>query len=1038
MKIGKAIMIVAILVVVMGIASANDWITVGNAYKSGNTIVLTDNWHEDGAVWYVHPIKLNENFDVKTNVYLGNDYYGADGITFTIQKLRYNSKLGYYINALGGASGGLGYQGIENSVAVEIDTFQNYQFDPPFDRMAIDVNGSVDHYTQPVSLGNVEDGRIHTLEISWNASEHNLRVYFDGSLKINVTIDLQKFVGSNLAVIGFTGATGGYYNYQYVIPLNVNASTVNITYETPFVIDRLPYTIDVPGTYIIDKNITVRDLTGSGISIECSNVVLDGLYHTLTIDFMSGSVIYDDNNYNVTIKNLNLIVKNLNRRWDIPGSIIFCENYYDFIYQTKIVNCTFIIKNGSNWIYAIFNILPPNNVINCTLTGPKTPGSVGIYTNSNMAIINDTKIEGFDYGILGAGYSITVDGCKIKDCYYGIDLAPDEYDQVKIVNNEISNCTGGIYLGVNIINGDYARRVYKRLEVENGGVVEGNRIVNNDIGLYVYQCSGLTIYNNYFCNEQNVKVNSSDVTWNVPKTPGRNIVGGAFLGGNYWASPNGNGFSQVCPDNNSDGFCDHPFVIDKDNVDHLPLKLDRIPPQIEIEQPGRNVKVGTVDVEFKVVDEGGSGVKMVEAYMDGVKLNLTNEGNRYECKVYVDEGNHTLRVIAEDYVGNENETIYTFTAEKPKIRVTSIILLNKTIELGESELIEVQAYNYGDVKDSYTTTVYIEHNDTVVYSKTFSATISPHSYYTWGFDYTPSSPGSYTVKAENVTAEFYVIPPHAQFKVSFKANPGYGFVNVTVNVSNVGDATGSTTLYLYVDGSKFTSLGNVSLPPNNTTTLECTIKLTGDHDIAVGNDTNVLTNYIHVSIPSPFVVSLSLSSAPNPILIKDNVSLEISVKNRSPFDYNYSGTLEIQQPDGSLTTKLVHIQIPPNSSSSITVPFTPTIPGTYEASIGYASITFDVLKRVELHVSSTTPTPGSKLNISVTVRGHSQTYKLIVKAKTKTLYNNYVFVTNTTNINVLSIKVPAVKRTISVPIYAYLYLNGTLIDSSTTTIVLKP
>lgn len=61
-------------------------------------------------------------------------------------------------------------------------------------------------------------------------------------------------------------------------------------------------------------------------------------------------------------------------------------------------------------------------------------------------------------------------------------------------------------------------------------------------------------------------------TWSIPKTPGVNIVNGPYLGGNYWASPDGDGFSQTHPDR-GDGFCVAPLMIATDNIDLLPLHI---------------------------------------------------------------------------------------------------------------------------------------------------------------------------------------------------------------------------------------------------------------------------------------------------------------------------------------------------------------------------------------------------------------------------------------------------------------------------------
>jgi len=70
---------------------------------------------------------------------------------------------------------------------------------------------------------------------------------------------------------------------------------------------------------------------------------------------------------------------------------------------------------------------------------------------------------------------------------------------------------------------------------------------------------------------------SAEYTWNISKTPDKNIVGGPYLGGNFWANPNGTGFSQTCNDIDMDGICDDPYVIDENNIDYLPLSLKYMP-----------------------------------------------------------------------------------------------------------------------------------------------------------------------------------------------------------------------------------------------------------------------------------------------------------------------------------------------------------------------------------------------------------------------------------------------------------------------------
>ncbi len=99
-------------------------------------------------------------------------------------------------------------------------------------------------------------------------------------------------------------------------------------------------------------------------------------------------------------------------------------------------------------------------------------------------------------------------------------------------------------------------------------------------GIGMLDASNVNIWNNYLSNDVNVDLSGGDVTnatWNAGKIAGSNIVGGPYLGGNYWANPDGTGWSQVTPDR-GDGFCNAPYAIDQDNIDNLPLHIRTEPP----------------------------------------------------------------------------------------------------------------------------------------------------------------------------------------------------------------------------------------------------------------------------------------------------------------------------------------------------------------------------------------------------------------------------------------------------------------------------
>ena len=100
-----------------------------------------------------------------------------------------------------------------------------------------------------------------------------------------------------------------------------------------------------------------------------------------------------------------------------------------------------------------------------------------------------------------------------------------------------------------------------------GNTISGDR----GEGAVLVSSSGNIIYNNLFNTTNNTIVVSGISYWNTTKQAGINIAGGSYIGGNYWGSPSGNGYSDTCGDADGDGICDAPYAIDANNTDYLPL-----------------------------------------------------------------------------------------------------------------------------------------------------------------------------------------------------------------------------------------------------------------------------------------------------------------------------------------------------------------------------------------------------------------------------------------------------------------------------------
>lgn len=113
----------------------------------------------------------------------------------------------------------------------------------------------------------------------------------------------------------------------------------------------------------------------------------------------------------------------------------------------------------------------------------------------------------------------------------------------------------------------------------NNNIIKNNIVVGNKLGIKLTGKSN-KIFNNYFDNSQNVQ-DSGGNQWNGEKTDGLNIIGGIYLGGNFWS-----GYSGTDTDN--DGIGDNPYI-EGSVIDALPLvNIAAVPQQINITLPPIN------------------------------------------------------------------------------------------------------------------------------------------------------------------------------------------------------------------------------------------------------------------------------------------------------------------------------------------------------------------------------------------------------------------------------------------------------------------
>ena len=209
-------------------------------------------------------------------------------------------------------------------------------------------------------------------------------------------------------------------------------------------------------------------------------------------------------------------------------------------------------------------------------------------------LCSDVTIEGNGHTIGGSGgeYScgvlvhgsgtlsnVRVQDLHISDWFYGVYFWEASGT---IQENSLTGNTYGVVLnpgGGSTISGNTVTAGQYGMVLASSStpvVVTGNTLAQNAIaGLYLYETSHLTITNNYLDCDQNVLTGGSisAVAWSTPRRSGTSIAGGKTLGGNFWAAPNGQGFSQTMTDTDQDGICDRSYPIEGGMFDESPLHV---------------------------------------------------------------------------------------------------------------------------------------------------------------------------------------------------------------------------------------------------------------------------------------------------------------------------------------------------------------------------------------------------------------------------------------------------------------------------------
>jgi hypothetical protein len=186
-----------------GFGNAVDLSANGNAIFAENAARLTGADLQTGSVFantLLTITKFSTTFLVRLHEGTQPDY--ADGFAFVLQA---NTP-----TALGQGLGGLGYQGIANSVAIKFGTFQ-YPGDPSNSSTALVLNGAAPQggvTTGNVLLNSQNPKQVDLTYDGTTLTETITDTLTSATFTTSYVVNIPQILGGDLAYVGFTGATG--------------------------------------------------------------------------------------------------------------------------------------------------------------------------------------------------------------------------------------------------------------------------------------------------------------------------------------------------------------------------------------------------------------------------------------------------------------------------------------------------------------------------------------------------------------------------------------------------------------------------------------------------------------------------------------------------------------------------------------------------------------------------------------------------------------------------------------------------------------
>lgn len=189
-------------------------------------ILVPDELWKQGQVWATRKIDFTKDFTIAMQAYVGKkDINGADGLAVVLHNDPDTT------STQGTKGLGIGYSGIKNGLALELDTWYNKTTnDIAEDHGTIKQTNDGTVLSNPIALPNLENGKWHDVIVTWDVSAARLHYTVNGltaGTYINKNIIDDVFGGSSTVYFGYTAATGSRANEHKVRFPNTCETLIN-------------------------------------------------------------------------------------------------------------------------------------------------------------------------------------------------------------------------------------------------------------------------------------------------------------------------------------------------------------------------------------------------------------------------------------------------------------------------------------------------------------------------------------------------------------------------------------------------------------------------------------------------------------------------------------------------------------------------------------------------------------------------------------------------------------------------------------------